>query len=201
MIAQTALAAGFAEPVFEAQTAFRAAMDALSRPGIPVVYAPALAPPAPLTPAAAGIALALLDFEVSFWLAPSLDKSAVGTFLRFHTGAKAAASPADADFALLDLARDALDLDRFKPGEAAYPDRSTTVLALVDSVETGGGLSLAGPGIRSVNPLGVAPLPDDFAAHWQANTARYPLGVDMLFAAPGAVLGLPRSTRILQGAR
>lgn len=201
MNAQTALAAGFTDPVFEAQTAFRAAMDALSRPGTPALYTPALAPPAPLTPAAAGIALALLDFEVRFWLAPSLDKRDVGTFLRFHTGATAVETASEADFALLDLARDPFDLAIFKPGEPAYPDRSTTVLALVDSVETGGGLSLAGPGIRSVNPLGVAPLPDDFAVIWQANTARYPLGVDMIFAAPGAVLGLPRSTRILQGAR
>jgi alpha-D-ribose 1-methylphosphonate 5-triphosphate synthase subunit PhnH len=200
-MAQQALAAGFAQPVFDAQTAFRAAMDALARPGIPVPYVPALTPPAPLTPAAAGIAMALLDFEVSFWLAPSLAEGAVGAFLRFHTGASEVSNPAAADFALLDLARDMLDLARFKPGETAYPDRSTTVLALVDSVETGGGLSLAGPGIRAVNPLGVAPLPDDFAPHWQVNGARYPLGVDMLFAAPGAVLGLPRSTRILQGAR
>lgn len=193
---QNALANGFGHPVFEAQAAFRAAMDALSRPGTPVALVTDLTPPAPLTPAAAAVALALLDFEVSFHLAPSLCAGDVGAFLRFHTGARQVDAAAEADFAILDLEVDALELARFKQGEPAYPDRSTTLLALVNSVQEATGVSLAGPGIRTLGTLGVSPLPAGFAALWQANHARYPLGVDMLFAAPRMLLGLPRSARI-----
>lgn len=192
-----ALAAGFARPVFDSQAAFRAVMDALSRPGTPAALAGDLAPPAPLNGAAAAIALALLDFEVSFWLAPSLSNGDVGAYLRFHTGAREVDAASDADFVLLDLAGDALDLAAFKPGEAAYPDRSASIVALVESVEAAGGPALAGPGIKGSATLTVSPLPAAFAAQWAANGARYPLGVDVIFAAPQAVLGLPRSTRIL----
>lgn len=195
----SALAAGFARPVFDSQAAFRAAMDALSRPGTATTLASDLAPPAPLTPAAAAIALALLDFEVSFWLAPSLSAGDVGAYLRFHTGAREVDDSAEADVVLLDLAADTLDLAAFKPGEAAYPDRSATVLALVRDVTVEAGPLLSGPGIKDRARLAVAPLPATFTAQWAANGARYPLGIDVIFAAPGAVLGLPRSTRIHEG--
>lgn len=196
-----ALAAGFARPVFDSQSAFRAAMDALSRPGTPVALTSDLAPPAPMTPAAAAIALALLDFEVSFWLAPSLAGGDVGAFLRFHTGARERENAQEADFVLLDLARDALDLSAFKRGEASYPDRSATVLALVETVSHDDGPVLAGPGIKGQARLSVLPLPAGLGAQWAANHALYPLGVDMILAAPHAVLGLPRSTRINGEAR
>lgn len=195
-----ALAAGFARPVFDSQAAFRAAMDALSRPGTATPLASDLAPPAPLNPAAAAIALALLDFEVSFWLAPSLAGGDVGAYLRFHSGAREVRAPGEADFVLVDLTQDALDLAAFKPGEPAYPDRSATVLALVESVGGAGGPALSGPGIKKQAELSVSPLPEAFAAQWASNAARYPLGVDVMFAAPQAVLGLARSTRILKEA-
>ena len=110
-------------------------------------------------------------------------------------------APQEADFVLLDLAADALDLTSFKLGEAAYPDRSATVLALVETVSRSDGPALVGPGIKGRATLGVSPLPADFAAQWQLNAARYPLGVDLLFAAPAHVLGLPRSARIVEEAR
>jgi alpha-D-ribose 1-methylphosphonate 5-triphosphate synthase subunit PhnH len=195
------LAAGFARPVFDSQAAFRAAMDALSRPGTPTALCSDLSPPAPLTPAAAAIALSLLDFEVSFWLAPSLSAGDVGAYLRFHTGAREVDAANEADFVLIDLAQDNLDLSAFKPGEAAYPDRSATVLALVESVEAETGPVLTGPGIKVRATLSATPLPAGFAGQWAANAAAYPLGVDVIFAAPEAVLGLPRSTRLIEEVR
>jgi alpha-D-ribose 1-methylphosphonate 5-triphosphate synthase subunit PhnH len=199
MVQAAVLASGFAEPVFEAQAAFRAAMSALSCPGTVVPLTVDLQPPAPLTSAAAALCLALLDFEVSFYLAPSLAAGDVGAFLRFHTGAREVMDPSDADFAVIDLAHDALDPARFKLGDPAYPDRSTTIIALVAAITPGQGLTLSGPGIQSVTRVEITPLPDAFRADWQRNHQRYPLGVDLVFAAPEAIVGLPRSTRIGEG--
>lgn len=195
------LAAGFARPVFDSQAAFRAAMNALSRPGTLTPLNRDLAPPAPLTPAAAAIALSLLDFEVSFWLAPSLSAGDVGAYLRFHTGAREVEDASEADFVLIDVAEDRFDLAAFKRGEAAYPDRSASVIALVASVAEEAGPALAGPGIKTQASLSVTPLPVGFAAQWAANAACYPLGVDVIFAAPQAIIGLPRSTRLIGEAR
>ena len=67
-----ALAAGFADPVIESQGVFRAVMDALARPGTPMPLSAALAPPAPLTPGLAAVALTLADHEAPLWLDPPL---------------------------------------------------------------------------------------------------------------------------------
>ena len=65
----TALA--FADPVFESQAVFRRIMRAMAAPGTILVCGEALAPPAPLAPAAAAALLTLADFETPLWIAPS----------------------------------------------------------------------------------------------------------------------------------
>jgi alpha-D-ribose 1-methylphosphonate 5-triphosphate synthase subunit PhnH len=119
----------------------------------------------------------------------------VAEFLRFHTDAPVVREPAHAAFALIDLRVDALDLSGFAQGTAEYPDRSTTVIALCDSVDAGAAMSLAGPGIAGMSELCITPLPESFAAQWAANRAAFPLGVDILFAAGDRIVALPRSTR------
>lgn len=196
---QTAIRPGFADPVAEAQDAFRAAMDALARPAQPLAFAPTLA--APFEPAMAALALSLLDFEVTFWLAPSLDRNvAIGDYLRFHTGSRQVASPFEAGFALVDLtAGDRLDLDAFAQGTAEYPDRSTTAIVRCDGFAPQPGLTADGPGIAGQVPFGFSPMPAGFAGDWARNRAGFPLGVDLLLVAGGRLMGLPRSTRIHTG--
>lgn len=193
--------AGFSDPVGQSQRAFRAAMDALARPGLPVALESALAPPRPLTPVLAALGLALLDFEAGFWLAPSFARDPdAGRYLRFHTGAPHVGEPSEAAFAFVDLtAGDDLDLSRFAQGTVEYPDRSTTVLAVCAELHAATGLGLCGPGAPEFRPFGVAPLGMDFVARWSANRAAFPLGVDILFVAGSTLLGLPRSQRILAG--
>ncbi|GJD49782.1 Alpha-D-ribose 1-methylphosphonate 5-triphosphate synthase subunit PhnH [Methylobacterium crusticola] len=198
-----ALARGFADPVHDAQGIFRAVMEALARPGTVQPLPVALAPPAPLTPALAGIALALADPDAPLWLDAALaGDPAVAAFLRFHTGAAVVDDPAAAAFALVADPAACPDLAAFAQGTPAYPDRSTTLVLAVERVSAAGApgpggcaLRLDGPGIRGTARLAAAPLPRDFAARLAHNRARFPQGVDLLLAGPGSVAGLPRSTR------
>lgn len=191
------LARGFDLPVAEAQATFRAAMQALANPGKPIAFRSPLGTDAPLPGNAAALGLALLDFEVKFHLAPSLSAGPVADYFRFHTGAAEAKAARDSAFAFLDLTKDALHLADYAQGTPDYPDRSTTLIALCTPAETG--MPLAGPGIKAVEDLNVAPLPADFAAQWAANRAGFPLGVDILFVTEKGFVGLPRSTRIVGG--
>jgi alpha-D-ribose 1-methylphosphonate 5-triphosphate synthase subunit PhnH len=193
------LTAGFNNPALDSQSAFRAAMAALSRPGTLVEIAASVRPPAPLSPELAALGLALLDFEVTFYLAPALaDPNAVADYFRFHTGARQVADPAQASFAFLDLTRgDTLDPAAYAQGTAEYPDRSTTLLCKARKADPETGWRLSGPGIKGTTAFPLA-LPDaGFPARWLKNRASFPLGVDVLFTVESAVVGLPRSTRLI----
>lgn len=188
-----ALAAGFADPVHDAQRTFSALMRAMAEPGRPVPLASDLDPPAPLTREAAATALALLDYETPVFLDRALAAApAVARFLRFHTGAPVVEDPAAARFALVADAAALPDLAAFAQGEPDYPDRSATLLVQVSAIEDGP-LILEGPGIAGCRGFGATPLPADFAARLAANRAAYPLGVDLFLVAPGAICGLPRT--------
>lgn len=191
------LAAGFADPVIEGQTAFRAAMDALARPCRPVQLTARLAPPAPLSPEAGALVLALVDFETPFFVdAPGDAGEAIRGFIRFHTGAKAVNTPREAAFAIITAPLAMPALAAFEPGTLAFPDRSATLIVQVQSLSAPGPVVARGPGIEDAVAFGAAPLAEGFVAGWKANAKRFPCGVDVLFAAPGAVAGLPRTTTL-----
>ncbi|MFG1428996.1 phosphonate C-P lyase system protein PhnH [Roseixanthobacter glucoisosaccharinicivorans] len=193
----TALAPGFADAPREAQEVFKAVMWALARPGRPVPLNARLAPPAPLSPEMAAIALALLDYETPAWLDPALAAApAVAAFLRFHTSAPLVETPAASRFALIADGAALPDFARFALGEPDYPDRSTTLVVQVETLGEGPTL-LEGPGIETRLGFAAAPLPADFSARLAANRQLFPLGVDLILVAPGAVLGLPRSARVI----
>ncbi len=189
--------AGFSDPVFEGQAAFRALMDAMVRPGLVVTAGAALAPPAGLMPAAAAAILAICDFETPLWLSPALQGGAAGPYLRFHAGAPLVTDPASAAFAVLDGRHEAFRLTDFAQGDASYPDRSTTVLVQVASLTAGKQIVVAGPGIAGIAELRIEDLPDDFGAQWQANRAAFPLGVDLIFVSGNQLVALPRSARLV----
>lgn len=189
--------AGFSDPVFEGQAAFRALMDAMARPGLVVTAGSALSPPAGLMPAAAAAILAICDFETPLWLSPALQGLAAGPYLRFHAGAPLVADPARAAFAVLDGRHEALRLSDFAQGDASYPDRSTTVLVQVSSLTAGRQITVSGPGIAGIAQLRVESLPADFAAQWHANRTAFPLGVDLIFVSGDQLVALPRSARLL----
>lgn len=196
-----ALAKGFADPVFEAQRAFRAVMDALARPGTVQDFPVELGPPAPLTPELAAIALALADHEAPLWLdAPLAAAAGVAAFLRFHTGAAIVAQPGEAAFALVCDPLQSPPLETFAQGTQEYPDRSATLVLAVSRLSNQPGLRLAGPGILDQAVLDTGPLPPGFAAQWARNRRLFPRGVDLILAGRGCIAALPRTTALVGSA-
>ena len=187
---------GFAAPVFNAQTVFRAVMDAMARPGTVQQVAGLAQPPAPLAATAGAVALTLCDHDSPLWLDAGLQVSAAKSWLAFHTGAPLAATPADAHFALVANPASLISLENFAQGTQEYPDRSTTLILQVDSLTDGTPLHLEGPGIETTDSIAPTPLPRHFVEQWKQNGARFPRGVDVILAAPGAVACLPRTVRI-----
>jgi alpha-D-ribose 1-methylphosphonate 5-triphosphate synthase subunit PhnH len=198
MPASPVLAPGFADPPREAQRAFRAVMTALARPTTVQRLETALRPPAPLTPELAAIALTLADHEAPLWLDPRLAaEPAVSAFLRFHTGAAILAEPEAAAFALIVDPEAMPRFEAFAIGSEEYPDRSTTLILAVESLDGGDRLAFEGPGLAVRGTIAPRPVPRDLRDRLLGNRALFPRGVDLVFAAPGRVAALPRSARLL----
>jgi len=188
------LSAGFADPVGAAQATFRAVLTALSEPGRVLALELALEPPPPLGPAAAAVALSLLDGDTPLWC----DRTSRGALpsLRFHTGVPLVEAPEQARFALIADAAQLPSLAAFEAGSDEYPDRSATVIVEVGALGEGRALVLRGPGIPDRRTLAVRGLPAGFAAEWHANHARFPRGIDVILTAGNRLAGLPRSVLI-----
>ncbi|MCV0426497.1 MAG: phosphonate C-P lyase system protein PhnH [Roseibium sp.] len=194
----TPLAAGFQDPVHNAQTCFRAIMDVMARPGSrKVIDTHDLSPPAPLTPVAAAIALTLFDYDTPVWLDRSLNSSeAVKAFLRFHTGAPIVGEAVDASFALVSDPEHLIPLASFNQGSAEYPDQSTTVILTGQEFGTAPSVTLTGPGIKDTTVFATGPVPPVFWDQVASNNNQFPRGIDLIFAGETEIAALPRSTRI-----
>ena len=191
------LAPAFDDPALASQAAFRAVMEAMARPGLPLPLAAKLAPPAPFSATAAAVALTLLDYETRFWLDSGLAASAeVADWIRFHTGAPPTEDPAQAAFAFTSDAAAMPPFESFAQGSSEYPDRSTTLVVQVAHLDRGDTLRLAGPGIAGNRSFAAAPLPADFRTRLLANRALFPCGIDLILVSAQAVAELPRSLRV-----
>lgn len=192
------LAPGFDNPVHDAQRCFRAIMDAMARPGSLQSFDPAfLAPPAPLTPVAAAIALTLLDYDTPVWLDIPLARSeAAKSFLRFHTGAPIVSEPVEASFALISDPAQLTGLGKFNQGNSEYPDRSATLILMGQTLSGSGPVTLSGPGIESQTTFSARPVSPAFWEQVKANNAQFPRGIDLVFAGHAEIAALPRSTTV-----
>jgi alpha-D-ribose 1-methylphosphonate 5-triphosphate synthase subunit PhnH len=181
---------GFADPVFDSQRIFRALLAALAEPGRVLPIRPGCVPPAGLGAAAVSVVLALCDGDTPLWLGPSMRNAA--DFFRFHTGAPIVGAVDDAVFALT-AAAERPPLAALHAGTSDYPDRSATLVLAVSEFATTSGWRVSGPGVDGVRTFRPQPIEDEFLAEWSKNHARFPLGIDILFAARDCVAGLPRS--------
>lgn len=173
------------------QQAFRAVLDGFARPGTLV--------PARQQDAVLMFLSAVLDESVS--LADPL--GLVGTDARRLLLAPTAPA-AQARFVLLDGRRqpDA----GFQPtlGTLESPELGATLVLTVDALsgapsttDAAVALQLQGPGVLGTRVLAVSGLHHDWLAQRATWVAAYPLGVDIVLAAPDALVALPRTTRIV----
>lgn len=172
------------------QQAFRAVLDGFARPGTLV--------PAQQQGAVLKFLSAVLDESVS--LADPL--GLVDTDARRLLQAPAAPA-AQARFVLLD-GRTRPDAG-FEPalGTLESPERGATLVLTVDALgdrpspaDAAAVLQLQGPGVPGTRVLAVRGLHPEWLARRAAWVAAYPLGVDIVLAAPHALVALPRTTRI-----
>ena len=193
MNATSPLAAALPDVVHASQHAFRAVLNALSRPGLVCSLGPGL-PGVALGGAMARALLSLTDDETPVWWQPG--DAALQHWLRFHTSAPVATQPELASFAVVQVSQCALNLSAFAAGTATAPECSTTLLIELPALSGGAPTQWRGPGIKDSCQLELPALPSDFWAQWQANHATFPQGVDIIFTCGDSCLGLPRSTRV-----
>jgi alpha-D-ribose 1-methylphosphonate 5-triphosphate synthase subunit PhnH len=185
---------GFADPVGEAQSCFRAVLDAMARPGTRHAAGLGLKPPAPLDPATAAVLLTLVDGETA--LALDADFAPAAAWIAFHCGVTPGAARGTAGFV---LARALPELSALARGTDEAPEESATVILQVAALGTGPAFMLAGPGLARPARFAAEGLPADFAARWAANHGLYPRGVDLILCAGSALAALPRSLRVSEG--
>ncbi|MEM6712803.1 MAG: phosphonate C-P lyase system protein PhnH [Pseudomonadota bacterium] len=182
---------GFQDPSYDSAHAFRAAMNAMARPGTLESLSGANAP-TPISEAAATLLMTVCDPGTGLHLAGSADNDTLRAWITFHTGAPLV-SAEEADFALGTW--DALQpVRQFKIGDPSYPDRAATLIIEMPNLEQSG-TTLSGPGIKTSVQLN---LPE--VAAFKANRALFPLGFDCFFTCGTNVAALPRSTLIEEAA-
>lgn len=190
---------GFAEPVFDSQRLFRAAAMAMARPGVPQQIDDrqnhALGLPHVEGVHAASLAwlLALADIDTPVWLDERLRDGVLPQYLRFHTGAEITAVRQQASFALFGADYQGAYFEGFPIGLDAYPEQSATLIVQTSALTSGSPHVIRGPGVPTTITLRIDGIGEHFWEAWHMNHAHYPCGVDVVFTAGRAVMGLPRS--------
>ncbi|NJO36484.1 MAG: phosphonate C-P lyase system protein PhnH [Rhizobiales bacterium] len=191
------LTPGFADLPLQAQSVFRLVLDAMACPGrIKTLGDDAPTAPAPLADATFAVALTLLDFETPIWLDQRLSTPGVLAGLRFHCGCPIVYQPEEAAFALIGDAAHMPPLAAFNRGTPDYPDRAATLLIQTEGLVQGEGWTLSGPGVRNRARLRVLGLSRDMLGQLLENRARFPNGVDLIFAHGRQLACLPRTTEL-----
>lgn len=186
---------GFVDMAVESSHAFRAIMQAMARPGRVMEIRGDIAAPEPLFASTALVVLTLCDFQTPVWLAPELRGDNVMHYLRFHTGAPITEDASKALFIIATAGPGLPAPGVLLQGTHEYPDRSATLVIQATGFAPSS-VVISGPGIRGSAHFGVAGIENAFWSPMAENHARFPVGIDVIFAAPRVVAALPRSTAI-----
>lgn len=190
-----------AETELYTQTVYRACLDVISRPGtIARLGQPGSLPRLHiLSPYLAGLALTLLDNEVSYHIHHGAEPDF--SFMEMYTMSKRTDAH-QCDYLFTDgeqLSR----ISHLRKGELQFPDRSCTVLCSIREINdkpfaaSTAYLRLTGPGIRNENVLYVQGLSKEILTEWREANSEFPLGIDwFLVDDQGHFCAIPRSTRM-----
>lgn len=193
------LSAGFSHESFGSQAVFRTVLRALSYPGRPLEMPKECALPLQGHGAAAALLLGLLDSDTSLWMSAALVQSDAAPWLRFHTGCHMVEDKKIAQFLWIANGDTIPKFSQLLIGSDVSPDHSATCIIEIQEFDTAtGAWTLQGPGILGQCTLNVLGLPSDFQSQWALNHAAFPKGVDVILASPTHIVGLPRTTHILQ---
>ncbi len=195
MLTSSNLLPGFSDPVIDSQSTFRHVLQAMSHPGRVISFETSIQAPPPLYSTTAAICLTLLDPETPLWMDRS-EVCEVREWLRFHCGCSWVDSPSRANFGLLTQGFQECLIDQFPIGEEEFPERSATLLIQVMGFRSGAGRFLKGPGIKTEERLEIEGVPETFWKAWKRNQRLYPLGIDIFFISPSALVGLPRTVEV-----
>lgn len=193
MNAVSALAPGLSDAVSETQWAFRQLLDALARPGQVRMIGAAL-PGVALGGAMSRLLLCLCDHETPVWWQNR--HSPLVQWLRFHTGAPVTDSPAQSSFAVLNDIQQAPALAEFASSPVGAPEFASTLLIELPALMGGPLLNWRGPGITSLQHVGLRGLPGDFWRHRQDSLSSFPRGVDIVFTCGENIMALPRTAQV-----
>ena len=193
------LPGGFADKVLSAQSTFRSVMDAMARPGSIQRIASAAGTPPAMMRGTAAIALTLFDHDTPIWLDSKMSATPdVGKWLKFHTSAPVVADSSISSFALVGDPQNLPALDRFAFGSSEYPDRSTTMILQVESLNDGPVLELQGPGIDGAAVLRASIRPRDLFERLSINAALFPRGIDVVLVHDDCIVAIPRTTQLVR---
>lgn len=187
---------GFTDPVHQSQQAFRATLNALSRPGTLCTLPAPAAAPSGWSPTLTALALTLFDQDTLVWLDAVAASTEAVAHLRFHCGCPIVTIPDMAEFAVVSDPSCMPPMHTFPIGDPQYPERSATIILAIESLTGGTPLRWTGPGIKASVTVAPQGLPPNFAAQWADNHALYPSGVDVFLIAGDQVMGLPRGVSI-----
>ncbi len=213
--------AAMADPVAGSQACFRAALEAMSRPGrivgLPPVSTAGLRTPmahvggdeVTMGEATAALLLTLIDAECVVRLHGALDDDAMRAWLRFHTGARAALPGEPASFTVTRAACvSAAQWELLDLGSDEAPQRGGTLIVEVPELAAPLDaprapshaalikMRLRGPGIETEHALEVGGLPETFWRYRMALEKRFPQGFELLLTRGFSLAAVPRSTRV-----
>lgn len=177
------------------QQTFRAVLTALSEP-LRAVAIPTLPTPPGAREALWAVVLTLWDEDVSVWWPEADDTLWYNTL--FHTRVRRATSLEEADWVVCsaDHPETSKWLSQVSIGVDERPDQAASVLLLAGDSRTP--VQGSGPGLSHAVEVQL-PLPEQVVDQLVQNHRRYPLGFDTYVVLDHAVLGIPRSTRLVWG--
>ncbi|MFC0525115.1 phosphonate C-P lyase system protein PhnH [Pontibacillus salicampi] len=198
--------AGF-DSVHDTQHIFRELVEATSRPGTIAEltsYVEGLSPSVTFSKPMIGLALTLLDQEVTFHVQAENVKR-IQEYIHWHTFSQAM-EESEADYvfvSILESSRIASFMKHLKRGTLYQPHQSATLFIQVKDFKDGADADkfiLSGPGIKDSTSIVVNGLDEEWIDARNEAVQEYPLGIDVcLVSEQGELVALPRTTKIERG--